>query len=307
MDERHSEVTGRRSIMSDWSIEATLPRPEEVEILAQLVRPGTEVYLSTLPHVSLDQQIETARIVRASGLEPVPHIAVRYFFNRSELSGYLDRVVGEANVSRCLIIGGDLDIPRGEFDSTVQLIECGLLPDFGIQRIAVAGYPEGHPKIAPAILQRALMSKLELARCLGIEVQVITQFCFSSDAIISWVAEFRRRWADVPVRIGLAGPASVKALLKYAARCGVKAPLSGFARKFSMMSQLARSIAPDVIIRDIDAAAVRLQGGSNLSAHFYSFGGLERTTRWAIDENERRNRRPSVHVAARRKPLDSHG
>jgi len=51
--------------MGGWSIESTLPKKSEVEKLPELVPAGTEVYLSTLPHVSLDQQIETAHIVRA--------------------------------------------------------------------------------------------------------------------------------------------------------------------------------------------------------------------------------------------------
>lgn len=283
--------------MSDWSIEATLPKPQEVEKLARLLRPGTEVYLSTLPHVSLDQQAETARVIRAHGLEPVPHLAVRYFSGRSEIAGYLDRIVGDAGVNRCLVIGGDLDTPRGDFESALQLIESGILPECGIRKIAVAGYPEGHPKLAAADLKQALNAKLELAPSLGIEIQVVTQFCFSADAVISWVADFRKDWTDIPVNVGLAGPTSLKALLRYAVRCGVKAPLTGFASKMSMASQLLRTMAPDELIEDIDGAADRLQGGANLSAHFYSFGGLERTAQWAITAEKGRNAHGSAYSA----------
>ncbi len=75
MPKHYSGLPGRVSIIDGWSIEATLPRLNEVRTLAQLVGPDKEVYLSTLPHVSIDQQIETARIVRSEGLDPVPHIA----------------------------------------------------------------------------------------------------------------------------------------------------------------------------------------------------------------------------------------
>jgi len=34
------------------------------------------------------------------------------------------------------------------------------------------------------------------------------------------------RWIDAPVRIGVAGPARIKRLLSFAARCGVRASTS---------------------------------------------------------------------------------
>lgn len=274
--------------MRDWSLEATLPKPDEIERLAGLVGPGKQVYLSTLPHVALDQQLETARIVRSLGLEPVPHVAVRYFAHRSALAGYLARVVREASVSRVLVIGGDLDTPRGEYHSSAQLIESGVLAECGIQSIGVAGYPEGHPQIAPDVLETALAAKLEAARAPGIDIHVVTQFCFSAESIIAWVAELRQRWPDVPVKIGLAGPTKAKALLKYAMRCGVKAPLGGFGRKLAMASQLVRAVAPDDLVEEIDAAALDQTGGGGLSAHLFSFGGVERTTRWALEQSDTR-------------------
>ncbi len=289
MPKHHSGFTGRASIIEGWSIEATLPRLDEVRVLAQLVGPDKEVYLSTLPHVSLDQQVETARIVRTVGLDPVPHIAARYFSSRSDLSDYLGRIVRESDASRCLVIGGDLDDPRGEFDSAIQLLESGLLLEHGFRRVGIAGYPEGHSTISSSILERALAAKLESARRRSIEVEVVTQFCFSAESIVSWLAGFRKHWPDVPIRIGLAGPANLKALLRYAVRCGVKAPRTGLAHKLSMASRLLRTVAPDEIIREIDSSMRLFPGESRLSAHFYSFGGLERTARWAIDEYEDRD------------------
>jgi methylenetetrahydrofolate reductase (NADPH) len=291
--ENHSSPPEKRSIISNWSIEATLPKPEEVRVLGQLAGPDKEVFLSTLPHVSLDRQIETARIVRAAGLDPVPHIAVRYFSGRSDLSAYLGRIVGEGNVSRCLVIAGDIEKPRGEFDSAAQLIESGLLSEHGIRRVGIAGYPEGHPKIPSGSLDQALADKLDAARRVGIEVEVVTQFCFSAEPIVSWLAGFHERWPDVPVRIGLAGPTTVKALLGYAMRCGVKAPRGGLAHKLSMAKNLVQTVAPDGIIRDIDASPTRNSVDPKLSAHFFSFGGLERTARWAIDAYEKEAHPPN--------------
>jgi methylenetetrahydrofolate reductase (NADPH) len=270
------------SVMDGWSLEATLPKPEEIEALTGLLMPGAEVFLSTLPHVSLDRQIETARLVRAAGLEPVPHLAARYFAATRDLADFLERVVGEAAVRRLLVIGGDLDPPRGCFASSLDVIASGLLGAFGIERVGIAGYPDGHPKITDAALATALDSKLDALGAAGFDVEIVTQFCFHAAPIRAWIARFHARRPRIPVRVGLAGPASLKALVRYALRCGVGMPLDGVGQKVAMASQLIRSVSPRAIVQALDGDGVAGAGG-RVSAHFFSFGGLERTARWAAD------------------------
>ena len=45
--------------MDSWAMEATIPNPAEIKNLAAMIAPGAEICLSTLFHVSLDQQIDT--------------------------------------------------------------------------------------------------------------------------------------------------------------------------------------------------------------------------------------------------------
>ncbi len=262
----------------DWSIEATLPKPDEIETARSLLHEGTKVFLSTLPHVSLDQQIQTARIVRANGLEPVLHVAARYFETRTALVGYLARANREAAVSSLLVIGGDLESPRGEFNSALAVIESGLASDHGIARIGVAGYPEGHPKISDTQLRTALDQKISSAKENGHDIEVVTQFCFSGPSIIRWLDDFWKRWPGVPVRVGFAGPASAKSILRYALRCGVKTPKSGLGHKLTTASRLARNHDPaDAIVQVIENKFPNLEIPS---VHLFSFGGIEKTVRW---------------------------
>lgn len=263
---------------STWSLEATLPKPTEIEAVASVLDEGTEVFLSTLPHVSLDQQIETAGIVRSNGLEPVLHIATRYFATRTEMVGYLARANQEADVSRVLIIGGDLHPPRGEFDSALALIESGLAIDYGVKRIGVAGYPEGHPKISDAKLRTALGEKMAAAKEQGLGVEIVTQFCFSPDAIVDWLTGTWERWPGTHVRLGFAGPASAKSILRYALRCGVKTPKSGLGHKLTAAARLAKNHDPAPSIVAV-SDALRQNSGS-ASVHLFSFGGIENTVRW---------------------------
>jgi methylenetetrahydrofolate reductase (NADPH) len=268
--------------MDGWSIEATLPRPAEIAALADRVRPGTEVFLSTLPHVSLDQQIETARAVRAAGLEPVLHVAARYFASQTELVGYLARASREARVDRILAIAGDSDRPRGPFDSALSLIECEALADYGVRRVGIAGYPEGHPKIPATALAAALDAKLAALAAAALDAQIVTQFSFAAAPVVRWIGETRERWPGVPLRIGLAGPASAPTLLKFAARCGVVGPLGGLGQKLSTARRLVRAVSPEPIITAL-SQALPVGCDADIAVHLFSFGGLQRTVEWVSE------------------------
>lgn len=271
--------------MDGWSLEATLPKTGEIENLVTLLAPGTEIYLSTLPHLSLDQQIETAKLVRASGFEPVLHVAVRYFSARTELVGFLARANREVGADRVLVVAGDVNVPHGEFGSSLTLIESGLLQDYGIRRIGIAGYPEGHPKISTKDLNQALDDKLHAAKSDGLDIHVVTQFCLDALPIIHWLDDFQSRWPSINIKIGLAGPCSAVTLLKLAIRCGINTPVNGFSRKLSTAFRLVRSVTPRDIIKDLDNYYASRGDAMNVSTHFYSFGGLEKTARWAAEES----------------------
>src|SRR5262249_37073063 len=103
-----------------------------------------------------------------------------------------------------LVIAGDSDRASGPFDSSLALLETGLFQRHGITRIGVAGYPEGHPRIPEAALENALAAKKSVARASGLELGVVTQFCFEADAILAWAAAAKQH--ALPVRVGLAGP-----------------------------------------------------------------------------------------------------
>ncbi len=269
----------QNSVMDGWSFESTLPKKAEVEKLAELVPAGTEDYLSTLPHVSLDQQIETAHIVRVNGLEPVLHMAARYFATRTELVGYLARAGRETGAKNMLIIGGDARRPNGELASALSLIESGLLSDYGIRRVGIAGYPDGNPQISPDALVESLGAKIKAASTAGIAPHIATQFCFEAAPILAWLKDIRARWPDIPVRIGIAGSTGLTALLKFAMRCDAKTPSTGITQKLTMASKIVKTFSTGDLLDDLDKGLGHIDSGT-VSAHFFSFGGLEKTATW---------------------------
>lgn len=278
------------AMMTYWSIEATLPKTDEIDALAALVAPGTEVFLSTLPHVTLDKQVAAARQVRAAGLEPVPHIAARYFADEDALRRLLADMEEAAAIRRILLIAGDADEPKGPFDSALAVIQARVLDDTPLKRIGIAGYPDGHPKIADEILDEALAAKLAALEDSRFQAEIVSQFCFDGKAIARWVGRVRRRWPSVPIRVGMAGPTNSRTLMRYASRCGVKMSLSNLPQRLSMAFRLLKNVAPTPIVRHLDAHYADLSPDGPLIAHFFSFGGLARTAHWAQEAAVRRPR-----------------
>jgi methylenetetrahydrofolate reductase (NADPH) len=263
-----------------FSIEATRPTAADIAILAQTAPPQTAVYLSAIaskPHRDL---IEAAANIRAAGLEPVPHIAARNFASLGALDEVLYELVTKARVRQILMIAGDRDEPAGVFRSALEVIETGLLPSRGIEEIGIAGYPDGHPRITADALDRALAAKVEAAAQTGLSVHIVTQFAFSPDPILSWLRRLRTVGIDHPVRIGLAGPTSLTTLLRYAQRCGVKASTQGLARQAGLAKHLFGNAAPDAIVGALAQACNNDQLG-DVALHFFSFGGVGATARWA--------------------------
>jgi len=229
--------------------------------------------------------VESAIRLRAGGFKPVPHVAVRMFASAAALDRFLARLAGEAGVERILVIAGDRDQPAGDFRSAIEVIDGGALQRHGIREIGIAGYPEGHPRMSQQDLDRSLIDKIAAAEATGLKVHIVTQFCFDPAAILRWIGRLREFGLEHPVRVGLAGPTNLAALLRYARRCGVRASAQGLARQSGLVRQLFAMSAPDALLVALAQAHGRL---GVVKPHFFSFGGLIRTARWAAAVAERR-------------------
>jgi methylenetetrahydrofolate reductase (NADPH) len=265
--------------MRGFSLEATRPGADEVAALAGIVPAGTRVYVSAVPTRPMQEPIEAAVRLSKAGLEPVPHLAVRNFATAAELDEFLARMSGEAGVRRALVIAGDRDQPPGDFHSSVE-VNGGALQRHGIVEIGIAGYPDGHPRIPQQDLDRALADKLRAAETTGVAVHIVTQFCFDAAAIVKWLVRLRDFGVEHPVRVGLAGPTNLATLLRYAKRCGVRASAQGLARQAGLVRQLFAMSAPDALVRALAQTRAERHLGE-IVPHFFSFGGLAPTARWA--------------------------
>ena len=273
--------------MAGFSLEATRPSTDEVAALAAIAPSGTRVYVSAVPTRPVQEAVETAAQLRKAGFEPVPHLAARAFASGRALDDFLARISDEAGVVRLLIIAGDHEEPAGDFRSALEVIDGGALQRHGIREIGIAGYPDGHPRILQQDLDRALADKIRSAEATGMAVRIVSQFCFDAQAIVQWIAHLRDFGLEHPVRIGLAGPTNLATLLRYAKRCGVRASAQSLARQAGLLRQLFAMSAPDALVRALAQARAQLHLG-DVAPHFFSFGGLLRTARWAEAVAQRR-------------------
>ncbi len=262
------------SLMNGFSIEATRPSAADVAALGVLKR-GTRMYLSAVPNRAAEESVSAAIQVRAAGLEPVPHVAVRNFASEAALDGFLTRLNSEAGVETVLVIAGDR-AESGPYRSALDVIASGALQRRGIRNIGIAGYPEGHPRIGNDELARALTDKIAAAEAAGLAVEIVTQFCFSARAILDFIARLRALGFEHRVRVGLVGPTNLTSLMRYASRCGVRASAQGLARRAGLMRQVFAMATPDDLVRTLADAAP-----ANVVPHFFSFGGVPATGRWA--------------------------
>lgn len=259
-----------------FSLETTRPDAAEIAALTEILPPGTSVYFSAVPTVGRREMVTAAALVRKAGLEPVVHVAARRIAAAADLQELLAGLRSEADVRHLLLIGGDIDVP-GAFPDALSLIQRGGLRQAGIEEIGIGAYPEGHPRIPAGRLEAALDEKIAAATAQGLRVHIVSQFSFSPDRILDWLRQLRACGIGRPVKVGMAGPTSVPALLRYARRCGVAASLRGLAS--GVAGGLVGHVGPDRIIEALSAA----NDLGDIALHYFSFGGTLETARYACE------------------------
>jgi len=274
---------GIAETLRGYSIEVNPNDPKVVDAALSRLDPGTEVFLTWIPGANPMDVIGPAARLRRAGLVPVPHIASRHIQSAEQLEQLAARLAGEADVDCVLVIGGDRAVPVGPFDCSLDVMRSEIFQKLGIVRMAVAGFPEGNPNISDSALNEALSSKLIFGRNAGLEMSIVTQFCFEADPIVEWLRRIRATGIDVPIRVGLAGPAGLITLARYAMRCGIGNSLHVLTENPSFAKLLIEK-GPEPIIRGVAGAAeardTTVMPFGIVGLHFFVFGGFNKTVDW---------------------------
>ncbi len=244
-----------------------------------LLGQGRRVYVSFMPWQTWQQTIDTSVIVRQLGLEPVPHLPVRLLTDQATLESTLKSLVGRARVQEVLLIAGDYGSAAGPYGSVADVLRTGALEATGIRRVSIAGHPEGHPKVALEEVRRAEREKVHLLLRAGLEPRFVTQFFFEPQPFLAWLRGLRALGVTAPAIAGLAGPARLSTLFKFALRCGAGPSIRALGARPSSFIKLLGDHGPESVVRALTEA--RMAGDSDFSSiHLFCFGGFLRSCEW---------------------------
>lgn len=267
------------NLAQGFSLETTPNQALKIADFGALLPRGSRVFIAFIPGEQPAAIVALTRRLVAEGMVPVSHVAARNLVSLGEFERFARDLHG-AGARQALLVAGGARQPAGSLGSSLELLESGLLEGLAFEQVFVAGHPEGNADIGPLELARALARKNEWARRTGLPLTIVTQFGFDANRILAWARAIGAAGNRLPIRVGVAGPASLAGLLRYARMCGVDASMSMLAKAGGRLVQLVGQSTPDGLITDI---ATRREGWSELirDLHFYPFGGFERTAHWA--------------------------
>jgi methylenetetrahydrofolate reductase (NADPH) len=264
-------------LLNHASIEIAAGSSRALAALHDQFDPGTDVFVNFIPGGDWRVVADTAAALRRGGFHPVPHIAARSIPDAPVLADFLARLSGEAAVDRVLLIAGDGAAPAGPYASSLDIIATGLLEQNGVRSVGVAGHPEGHPSIDSATLDAALLVKRDAAARAGLDLFIVTQFCFEAAPILGWLARIRLAGIAAPVRVGVAGPATVATLVRFGMRCGIGNSLRAVRMRPNAVGRLLGKSGPEDLFADLGAGLAAMPGHGVGGIHFFPFGGIADT------------------------------
>ena len=251
----------------------------KVEAAATVIPPGTRINVTFLENEDLAMRTGAAAAVKRLGFTPVPHISSRRIKSQEMLEEYLEALRDVGAAENVLVIGGDPTVAMGPYEESLAVIESGVLQQYGVRHISTGGHPSGDPNIPDDVLWSAMQKKAAALARLDIPGTIITQVDFDVDRVLAWIGEVREHDVELPIRVGVPGPASVKLLLGFASRLGLSTSTT-IAKKYGLsVTNLLGKAGPDRFIRDLQDGLDPLKHGE-VKLHFYTFGGFKTTAEW---------------------------
>ena len=273
------------AFLKGYSIEVMPRTAEKVEDFRALLPQDTRVYIAHIEGTPIEEMVATARRLKGEGFSVMPHFPARIIPDRATLADWIARYTGEADVKQALLLGGGVNTPAGEFDASMQLIETGLFD--GFERLHVAGHPEGNKDIdkdgGDRIVMQALKWKQAFSERSDAKMAIATQFCFDAAPVIAWVDRLAAEGIRLPVHIGIAGPAKLQTLIKFAIACGVGPSLRVLQKRALDVTKLLLPYEPTEVLADLAAHKAAHPDFGIESVHFFPLGGIKTNATWAIE------------------------
>ncbi|MDB4196751.1 methylenetetrahydrofolate reductase [Ascidiaceihabitans sp.] len=274
------------AFLQGYSIEVMPRTASKVEDFRAILPKGTRVYVAHIEGTPIEELVSTAARLNEEGFEVMPHFPARIIKDQATLTDWIARYQGEANVNQALLLAGGVTKPHGDYHSSMQLMESGEFDRAGFKRLHVAGHPEGNKDIDPtggmANVDEALRWKQDFSNRSDAEMALATQFAFESGPIIEWAESLKAAGIDIPIHIGIAGPAKLQTMIKFAIACGVGPSLRVLQRRAKDVTKLLLPFEPTEVISELAAHAAATPDTNIVKVHFFPLGGIKTNANWAI-------------------------
>ncbi|MDA9688612.1 methylenetetrahydrofolate reductase [Gammaproteobacteria bacterium] len=271
-----------KKFLDGFSVEVTPKAASKIENFEDYIPSGTLVYIAHIEGTPIEEMVETAKKVNDQGFSAMPHFPARIIKDKNVLEDWISRYKNEANVSNALLIAGGANKPYGEYDSSIQLIESELFDKADFNNLHIAGHPEGSMDIDPdgstTNVDQALSWKNEFSKRTDANMAITTQFSFDASSVISWANNIKEAGIDIPVHIGIAGPAKLQTLLRYSIECGVGASIKIIQKRAKDLTKLLLPYKPTNIITELATYKANNPSFNIEKVHFFPLGGIRQVS-----------------------------
>ena len=267
--------------LKGYSIEVMPRTAEKVADFRAILPLGTRVYVAHIEGTPIEEMVATAKRIGGEGFAVMPHFPARIIKDKAMLADWVARYK-DVGVREGLLLAGGLSAPMGEFATSMQLLESGAFD--GFTRLNVAGHPEGNKDIDPdgsdKMVMEAARWKSAFAERTDAKIAMATQFCFEAAPVISWVNRLQAEGVTLPVHIGVAGPAKLQTLIKFAIACGVGPSLRVLQKRALDVTKLLLPYEPTDVIAELAAHKAANPGFGIEQVHFFPLGGIKTNAEW---------------------------
>tara|TARA_B110000503_G_C7140340_1_gene410586 strand:+ start:61 stop:966 length:906 start_codon:yes stop_codon:yes gene_type:complete len=273
-----------KEFLTDFSIEVMPRTAAKIESFKEILPKNTRVYIAHIEGVPIKEMVQTAKRISSEGFNVMPHFPARIIKDKSTLEEWINMYQGEAGINQALLLAGGVDKPHGTFESSMQLVETELFERYNFKNLHFAGHPEGNKDIdkdgSNKNVDEALLWKQKFNERSDIDIAITTQFCFEAESVIEWANSLTNNGINIPIHIGVAGPAKLQTLIKFSIACGVGPSLRVLQKRAKDVKKLLLPFDPNDFLETL-AKHKKENPKFNISnIHFFPLGGIVTNASW---------------------------
>ena len=268
-------------LIKNFSIEVMPRTLGKLENIENLWPKNTRVYIAHLEGTRIEDMLVTAKRIKSASFIPMPHFPARIIKDNKVLEDWISRY-SEIGVKEALLLAGGVDRPLGNLSNSMELLSTGLFEKYGFERLHVAGHPEGNKDIDPngsdINVMNALKWKQDYSKDTKVKISIATQFLFESEPVIDWANRILSNGITLPINVGIAGPAKLQTMIKFAIACGVGPSLRVLERRAKDITKLLFPFEPTNILTELADYKENNPNTNIEGIHFFPLGGIEKSS-----------------------------